>query len=377
MRKSIIAGLVHSHVGGSFGSYARVYRDTPDGEHDNNNAFLGGDGAGWGHDTVIDGNNLLGIGDLADAENNPNGVVLDDDGEEEPDEEEEEAAPEKTKKKKEPEEEEEPDDEEEPEEEEPDEEEAEEEVPKGDLRTPFEKKADSCFKQLRLAEAQYRKAQAENEKPLDVTTINKPLVDERNALLRERSKLDPVANDEDADRIADIDIQLEDIRTRLTVSAQEATIKRNSLTENSTRDADKAVNDTLAAIAAAYPALDSAHNGANEKAIKFFNTMQKSYADEGKTVTDALEQAMKDTVDMFKLRSGKAKLSEKERKTRTQEEARNGVKKRLDAAKKQPVRGSRRSSKPETSLAALVGKDFGDKEVQKQLNAQLGIRFDA
>ena len=34
MRKSIIASHIASHIGGSFGNLNRVYRDSPDGEHD-------------------------------------------------------------------------------------------------------------------------------------------------------------------------------------------------------------------------------------------------------------------------------------------------------------------------------------------------------
>ena len=47
MRKTIIAGLVHNHVGGSFGSFGRVFRDKPDGEHDAPDFNpLGGDDSG-------------------------------------------------------------------------------------------------------------------------------------------------------------------------------------------------------------------------------------------------------------------------------------------------------------------------------------------
>ena len=385
MRKTIIAGLVHNHVGGSFGSFGRVFRDKPDGEHDAPDFNpLGGDDSDWGHTTVIDGNQLVSL-DLKDP-NNEDGVFPDeDDDEEEPEE-----APAPNKKQAPSEEEEEEEDPEEEEEEDPEEEEEdpeeEEEEPeeepetpakKPDVRTPAEKRADSAFKQLRLKEAAYRKAQEENQKPLDFTAINKPLVDERNALIKERAKLDPVASEEDADRVAEIDIQLEDIRTRLAISTQEATAKRNSSTEISTREADKAIQDALAAISSAYPALDSDSDSANEKAIIFFNTMQKGFMEDGKmSLAEALEKATKETVEMFGLRSTKQKLSTKEKENLSKKEARNGVQKRLDAAKKQPQRGVRKQTQSDTSLASLLKRDFGDKEVQSELQAQLGIRFD-
>lgn len=381
MRKTIIAGLVHNHVGGSFGSFGRVFRDKPDGEHDAPDFNpLGGDDSDWGHTTVVDGNQLVSL-DLKDP-NNEDGVFSDDDDEEEEPEEapapseEEEEAPEE-------EEEEDPEEEEDLEEEDPEEEEEEpEEEPetpakKPDVRTPAEKRADSAFKQLRLKEAAYRKAQEENQKPLDFTSINKPLVDERNALIKERAKLDPVASEEDADRVAEIDIQLEDIRTRLAISTQEATAKRNSSTEISTREADKAIQDALAAISSAYPALDSDSDSANEKAIIFFNTMQKGFMEDGKmSLAEALEKATKETVEMFGLRSTKQKLSAKEKENLSKKEARNGVQKRLNAVKKQPQRGVRKQTQSDTSLASLLKRDFGDKEVQSELQAQLGIRFD-
>ena len=385
MRKTIIAGLVHNHVGGSFGSFGRVFRDKPDGEHDAPDFNpLGGDDSDWGHTTVIDGNQLVSL-DLKDP-NNEDGVFPDeDDDEEEPEE-----APAPNKKQAPSEEEEEEEDPEEEEEEDPEEEEEdpeeEEEEPeeepetpakKPDVRTPAEKRADSAFKQLRLKEAAYRKAQEENQKPLDFTAINKPLVDERNALIKERAKLDPVASEEDADRVAEIDIQLEDIRTRLAISTQEATAKRNSSTEISTREADKAIQDALAAISSAYPALDSDSDSANEKAIIFFNTMQKGFMEDGKmSLAEALEKATKETVEMFGLRSTKQKLSTKEKENLSKKEARNGVQKRLNAVKKQPQRGVRKQTQSDTSLASLLKRDFGDKEVQSELQAQLGIRFD-
>ena len=384
MRKTIIAGLVHNHVGGSFGSFGRVFRDKPDGEHDAPDFNpLGGDDADWGHTTVIDGNQLVSL-DLKDP-NNEDGVFPDEDDEEEPEE-----APAPSEEEEEPEEEEEeaPEEEEEedPEEEEEEDPEEEEEEPeeepetpakKPDVRTPAEKRADSAFKQLRLKEAAYRKAQEENQKPLDFTAINKPLVDERNALIKERAKLDPVASEEDADRVAEIDIQLEDIRTRLAISTQEATAKRNSSTEISTREADKAIQDALAAISSAYPALDSDSDSANEKAIIFFNTMQKGFMEDGKmSLAEALEKATKETVEMFGLRSTKQKLSAKEKENLSKKEARNGVQKRLNAVKKQPQRGVRKQTQSDTSLASLLKRDFGDKEVQSELQAQLGIRFD-
>ena len=384
MRKTIIAGLVHNHVGGSFGSFGRVFRDKPDGEHDAPDFNpLGGDDADWAHTTVIDGNQLVSL-DLKDP-NNEDGVFPDEDDDEEeseeapapnkkqaPSEEEEEAPEEEEEEDPEEEEEEDPEEEEEEPEEEP-------ETPakKPDVRTPAEKRADSAFKQLRLKEAAYRKAQEENQKPLDFTAINKPLVDERNALIKERAKLDPVASEEDADRVAEIDIQLEDIRTRLAISTQEATAKRNSSTEISTREADKAIQDALAAISSAYPALDSDSESANEKAIIFFNTMQKGFMEDGKmSLAEALEKATKETVEMFGLRSTKQKLSAKEKENLSKKEARNGVQKRLNAVKKQPQRGVRKQTQSDTSLASLLKRDFGDKEVQSELQAQLGIRFD-
>ena len=392
MRKTIIAGLVHNHVGGSFGSFGRVFRDKPDGEHDAPDFNpLGGDDSDWAHTTTIDGNQLVSL-DLKDP-NNEDGVFPDEDDDEE---ESEEAPAPKNKKQAPSEEEEEPEEEEEedpeeeeeedPEEEEEEDPEEEEEEPeeepetpakKPDVRTPAEKRADSAFKQLRLKEAAYRKAQEENQKPLDFTSINKPLVDERNALIKERAKLDPVASEEDADRVAEIDIQLEDIRTRLAISTQEATAKRNSSTEISTREADKAIQDALAAISSAYPALDSDSDSANEKAIIFFNTMQKGFMEDGKmSLAEALEKATKETVEMFGLRSTKQKLSTKEKENLSKKEARNGVQKRLNAVKKQPQRGVRKQTQSDTSLASLLKRDFGDKEVQSELQAQLGIRFD-
>lgn len=377
MRKTIIAGLVHNHVGGSFGSFGRVFRDKPDGEHDAPDFNpLGGDDSDWGHTTVIDGNQLVSL-DLKDPTNEDGVFPDEDDDEEEPEE-----APAPKNKKQAPSEEEEEDPEEEEEEDPEEEEEEPEEEPetpakKPDVRTPAEKRADSAFKQLRLKEAAYRKAQEENQKPLDFTAINKPLVDERNALIKERAKLDPVASEEDADRVAEIDIQLEDIRTRLAISTQEATAKRNSSTEISTREADKAIQDALAAISSAYPALDSDSDSANEKAIIFFNTMQKGFMEDGKmSLAEALEKATKETVEMFGLRSTKQKLSAKEKENLSKKEARNGVQKRLNAVKKQPQRGVRKQTQSDTSLASLLKRDFGDKEVQSELQAQLGIRFD-
>lgn len=384
MRKTIIAGLVHNHVGGSFGSFGRVFRDKPDGEHDATDFNpLGGDDTEWSHTTTIDGNQLVSL-DLKDP-NNEDGVFPDEDDDEE---ESEEAPAPKNKKQAPSEEEEDPEEEEEedPEEEEEEDPEEEEEEPeeepetpakKPDVRSPAEKRADSACKQLRLKEAAYRKAQEENQKPLDFTAINKPLVDERNALIKERAKLDPVASEEDADRVAEIDIQLEDIRTRLAISTQEATAKRNSSTEISIREADKAIQDALAAISSAYPALDSDSDSANEKAIIFFNTMQKGFMEDGKmSLAEALEKATKETVEMFGLRSTKQKLSAKEKENLSKKEARNGVQKRLNAVKKQPQRGVRKQTQSDTSLASLLKRDFGDKEVQSELQAQLGIRFD-
>ena len=151
MRKTIIAGLVHNHVGGSFGSFGRVFRNTPDGEHDTPDFNpLGGDDADWSHTSTIDGNQLVSL-DLVDPTNLDGILPEDEEEEEEPadkpdpkkkkveDDEEEEEEPEE-----EPEEEEEDEDEEEPEEEEEDEdeeepEEEEEKVPakKPDSKAPL------------------------------------------------------------------------------------------------------------------------------------------------------------------------------------------------------------------------------------------------
>ena len=357
MRKSIIASHVASHIGGSFGNFNRVYRDTPDGETDAVNFLGGDDAADWSHDTAIDGNNLVSL-DLSDKAS-PDGVVVE---EEEPDSLNEE-----------------PDEEEEPEEEEePDEEEApKDEAPvKADVRTPAEKKADSAFKALRIKEKEYRDALKANEAPLDLSSVNAGLITERNTLIRERATLDPVGREEDVNRMADIDIQLADIQNRLLVGGQEAAMKRNSLTDSTTRAATEAVNSALEAISTAYPVLDSSGDKANEKAIRYFNMVQKSYIEEdGLSVSDSLEKALKDTVELFNLRAAPQKLSKVEKEKKTVIEARNGVKKRLETVKKVPVRGTRNAGKPDVSLASLVKSDFSDKKVQEQLSAQLGIRF--
>ena len=379
MRKSIIASHVASHMGGSFGNFNRVYRDTPDGEHDQLN-FLGGDDASdWSHDTAIDGNNLVSL-DLSDKAS-PDGVVVEEEEPDAPDEESEEEEEEPDEEEEESdEEEEESEEEEEPEEEEEepeDEEEPEEEAPvKADARTSAEKKADSAFKALRIKEKEYRDALKANEAPLDLSGVNAGLITERNTLIRERATLDPVGREEDVNRMADIDIQLADIQNRLLVGGQEAAMKRNSLTDSTTRAATEAVNSALEAISTAYPVLDSSGNKANEKAIRYFNMVQKSYIEEdGLSVSDSLEKALKDTVELFNLRAAPQKLSKVEKEKKTVIEARNGVKKRLDTVKKAPVRGSRNAGKPDVSLASLIKSDFGDKKVQEQLNAQLGIRF--
>lgn len=358
MRKSIIASHVASHMGGSFCNFNRVYRDTPDGEHDQPNFLGGDDAADWSHDTAIDGNNLVSL-DLSDKAS-PDGVVVEEEEPDAPDEEPEEEEPD--------EEEEEPDEEEE---------EPEEEAPvKADARTPAEKKADSAFKALRIKEKEYRDALKANEAPLDLSAVNAGLITERNTLIRERATLDPVGREEDVNRMADIDIQLADIQNRLLVGGQEAAMKRNSLTDSTTRAATEAVNSALEAISTAYPVLDSSGNKANEKAIRYFNMVQKSYIEEdGLSVSDSLEKALKDTVELFNLRAAPQKLSKVEKEKKTVIEARNGVKKRLDTVKKAPVRGSRNAGKPDVSLASLIKSDFGDKKVQEQLNAQLGIRF--
>ena len=215
-----------------------------------------------------------------------------------------------------------------------------------------------------------------NEAPLDLSAVNAGLITERNTLIRERATLDPVGREEDVNRMADIDIQLADIQNRLLVGGQEAAMKRNSLADSTTRAATEAVNSALEAISTAYPVLDSSGNKANEKAIRYFNMVQKSYIEEdGLSVSDSLEKALKDTVELFNLRAAPQKLSKVEKEKKTVIEARNGVKKRLDTVKKAPVRGSRNAGKPDVSLASLIKSDFGDKKVQEQLNAQLGIRF--
>ena len=379
MRKSIIASHVSAHIGGSFGNFNRVYRDTPDGEHEQLN-FLGGDDADWGHDTAIDGNNLITL-DTSEG-GSPDGIVVEEEEpdselEKDPDDEEEEEQEEEEDPD---EEEEEPEEEEEQEEEEQEEEQEEaqkDEAPaKADVRTPAEKKADSAFKALRIKEKEYRDALKANEAPLDLSSVNAGLITERNTLIRERAALDPVGREDDVNRMADIDIQLADIQNRLLVGGQEAAMKRNSLTDSTTRAATEAVNSALEAISTAYPVLDSAGEKANEKAIRYFNMVQKSYIEEdGLSVSDSLEKALKDTVELFNLRAAPQKLSKVEKEKKTVIEARNGVKKRLETVKKTPVRGSRNAGKPDVSLASLIKSDFGDKKVQEQLNAQLGIRF--
>lgn len=396
MKKNLVTAAMFGHLGGSFGPSFRVYRDAPD-DDANDLAQFGGEAGSWGHSTTVEGNNLVGLGldDQEDFDMNPDKKG---DVEDEEDDEEEEAAPskkeeefeedEEDKEEQEEEDEEEQEEEEEKEEDEEDEEEQDEEEKeekadkseKTDVRTASQKRVDSTFKQLRLAEKAYRTATAQGSEAIDPNKLSPELISKRDTLIRERASLDPIAREEDAGKMADIDIQLEDIRMRVMQAANRAESDRSQSTNKATSDADAAVKSTLDAIASTYEALDAESNKANEKAIRYFNISQKGYMDEGLSVADAIEKAMAEVVDVFSLKatgaSSDKKLTTKERTKKEEELARNGVKQRLDSVAKKPLRGKRQAGGATATLAELVRGDFSDKKVQKGLEAQLGIKFE-
>ncbi|MEG0363735.1 MAG: hypothetical protein RR600_08005, partial [Aurantimicrobium sp.] len=241
MKRNQISNFVSTHMHSPFGLPGgfRGYHNTP-----KEPEFVPFNDESWSHDTVVDGDRLL------DIEGNDITGQFDDkdvsellEEEEEDEEDDEEEQEEEDKDEEEEQEEEEKDEEEEQEEEEKEEESQEEEDTSSETV-----QLTSTFARLKRAETIFKSASKEAEGEITAEAVAKPLVEKRNQLLRERSKIDPLSGDAAADRLAEIDIEVATLNTTISTRINQAELSRRESVGEAKQAASSTVEEAITLI---------------------------------------------------------------------------------------------------------------------------------
>lgn len=363
MKRNQISNSVATHMHSPFGLPGgfRGYHNTP-----KEPEFVPFNDESWSHDTVVDGDRLLDVdgNDITGQFDDKDVSELLEEEDEEDGEEEEEEDPED----KEPEDEEDEDDEEEedPEDEEPEGKQSEEEED-----TSETVQLTSTFARLKRAEAIFKNAAKEADGEVTAEAVAKPLVEKRNQLLRERSKIDPLSGDAAADRLAEIDIEVSTLNTTISTRINQAELSRRESVTEAKQAASSTVEEAIALIGKVYPQLNESSKLYRSDLADTFNALQEQYQ-RSMSVTDAMQKALETVVKMSGIKA-KGATAEKP-VTKGQKEA---VKRRLSAKDNLPVRKGKSSKTGEdASLRSLLTKDMSDPKVRQALQKMTGMTFD-
>ena len=358
MKRNQISNFVSTHMHSPFGLPGgfRGYHNTP-----KEPEFVPFNDESWSHDTVVDGDRLLDVdgnditGQFDDKDVSE---LLEEEDEEEEDEEEKDEEEEQ-------EEEEEKDEEEEQEEEEGKDGESQEEDTSETVQLT------STFARLKRAETIFKSASKEAEGEITAEAVAKPLVEKRNQLLRERSKIDPLSGDAAADRLAEIDIEVATLNTTISTRINQAELSRRESVGEAKQAASSTVEEAITLIGKVYPQLNESSKLYRSDLADTFNALQEQYQ-RSMSVTDAMQKALETVVKMSGIKA-KGTAAEKPA-TKGQKEA---VKRRLSAKDKLPVRKGKSSKTGEdASLRSLLTKDMSDPKVRQALQKMTGMTFD-
>lgn len=369
MKRSQISNFVSSHMHSPFGLPGgfRGYHNTP-----KEPEFQPFSEQSWSHDTVVEGDHLLdtdGNDITGQFDEKDTSELLEE--EEDPDSEEEE---EEDPEYKDPDEEEEVEEEEEdPEDKEPEEKEPETKEPEEVEEVPAETvQLTATFARLKRAETVFATASKDSTKQITAESVAKDLVDKRNALLRERSKIDPLSGDEAADRLAEIDIEVADLSTVIGTRINQAELSRRDSINEAKTAASNTVEETISLIGKVYPQLDEGSKLYRADLADTFNALQTQYQ-QSMSVTDAMQKALETVVKLSGIKAGASASSEKPA-TKAQKEA---VKRRLSAKDNTPVRkGKSGKAAEDGSLRSLLTKDLSDPKVRRAMQKMTGMTFD-
>lgn len=364
MKRNQISNFVATHMHSPFGLPGgfRGYHNTP-----KEPEFVPFNDESWSHDTVVDGDRLLDVdgNDITGQFDDKDVSELLEEEDEGDGEEEEEEDPED----KEPEDEEDEDDEEE--EEDPEDKEPEGKEPEEEEDTSETVQLTSTFARLKRAETIFKSASKEAEGEITAEAVAKPLVEKRNQLLRERSKIDPLSGDAAADRLAEIDIEVATLNTTISTRINQAELSRRESVGEAKQAASNTVEEAIALIGKVYPQLNESSKLYRSDLADTFNALQEQYQ-RSMSVTDAMQKALETVVKMSGIKA-KGTTAEKP-VTKGQKEA---VKRRLSAKDNLPVRKGKSSKTGEdASLRSLLTKDMSDPKVRQALQKMTGMTFD-
>ena len=363
MKRNQISNFVSTHMRSPFGLPGgfRGYHDTP-----TEPEFHPFSQESWSHDTVVDGDRLLDVegNDITGQFDDKDVTELLDEDDTEEDEEDKEEDEEEDEEEEEDKDKDKEEEEEDKDKEEEDDEEEEEEVPVESV------KLTSTFARLKRAETVFKSANKEGGAEVTAESVAKELVDKRNALLRERSKIDPLSGDEAADRLADIDIEVATLGTTISTRINQAEATRRESINDAKHVATSTVDETIALIGKVYPQLDESSKLYRADLADTFNALQEQYQ-KSMSVTDSMQKALETVVKMSGL---KAKGEAPEKVVKGQKEA---VKRRLKAKDVAPVRkGKSGKTAEDGSLRSLLTKDFSDPKVRQAMQKMTGMTFD-
>ena len=368
MKRNQISNFVATHMNSPFGLPGgfRGYHNAP-----KEPEFVPFNNESWSHDTLVDGDRLLDADgkDITGQFDDKDVAELLEESDDEDDEEEEESDEESDEEESEDEEEE--DDEEE--EEETDAKEDKEEKPAEEEEEVSSETVQltSTFARLKRAEAIFKNAAKEAEGEVTAEAVAKPLVEKRNALLRERSKIDPLSGDAAADRLAEIDIEVATLNTTISTRINQAELSRRESVGEAKQAASSTVEEVITLIGKVYPQLNESSKLYRSDLADTFNALQEQYQ-RSMSVTDAMQKALETVVKMSGIKA-KGTATEKP-VSKTQKEA---VKQRLAAKDKLPVRkGKASKSGEDASLRSLLTKDMSDPKVRSALQKMTGMTFD-
>lgn len=369
MKRNQISNFVSTHMNSPFGLPGgfRGYHNTP-----KEPEFVPFNNESWSHDTLVDGDRLLDVDgkditgqfddkDVAELLEESDDEESEEESEDEDDEESEDNG-----------------------EEEDDQEEEEEGAEEEETEVKEEKPADeeeevssetvqltSTFARLKRAESIFKAASREADGEISADVVAKPLVEKRNALLRERSKIDPLSGDTAADRLAEIDIEVATLNTTISTRINQAELSRRESVGEAKQAASSTVEEVITLIGKVYPQLNESSKLYRSDLADTFNALQEQYQ-RSMSVTDAMQKALETVVKMSGIKA-KGTATEKP-VSKTQKEA---VKQRLAAKDKLPVRkGKASKSGEDASLRSLLTKDMSDPKVRSALQKMTGMTFD-
>lgn len=368
MKRNQISNFVVTHMNSPFGLPGgfRGYHNTP-----KESEFVPFNDESWSHDTVVDGDRLLDVDG-----NDITGQFDDKDVSELLEEEDEEDSEDKDPEDKDPDdeedEEEDEEEEEDPEDKDPEDKEPEDKEPEEEEEVSSETvQLTSTFARLKRAETIFKSASKEAEGEITAEAVAKPLVEKRNQLLRERSKIDPLSGDAAADRLAEIDIEVSTLNTTISARINQAELSRRETVSEAKQAASSTVEEAIALIGKVYPQLNESSKLYRSDLADTFNALQEQYQ-RSMSVTDAMQKALETVVKMSGIKA-KGTATEKPA-TKGQKEA---VKRRLSAKDKLPVRkGKSGKTGEDTSLRSLLTKDMSDPKVRQALQKMTGMTFD-